>query len=280
MSGPSVKRQNINTAPLPGLTDPLSGFLGHILSNPTGSNPFINQFAFQPSDLQRQTGDAYSNLLNGTTNAQTAFNSARGAIESQLQGVPGMDILNASQPIFQRNMQLGADTLRQAGPRFASNTERLVGEQGQKAIQDYNLFSQNVMESGRARQLAAAGMLGQLGQGADASILANLTGAGGFANQLGSMQQQGQGMQMNYLQNLMGMIGNLGAGPAALVNKPGGFANAMQAIGTIGGLGVAAFRPGGMGGGGAVAPAFQPGPTPNTSMMPFGWNGYQPGMWR
>ena len=50
----------------------------------------------QPASLNQQLSNTYMNQLGGQR--------------------PGMDVVNAAQPIFQRNMQQGADTLRQAGP--------------------------------------------------------------------------------------------------------------------------------------------------------------------
>ena len=162
----------------------------------------------------------------------------------QINGPAGQDVLSAAQPIFQRNLQLGADTLRQSGPRFNSNTERLIGDQGNKALQDFNLFSQNVIESGRNRQLNAAQTYGGLAQGADNSYNQLLQGAGGFANQM-----QGQQLNSNtaLIQALLGLSGQAGIGPAALVNHPGGFANVMKAIGT--GVGVGSLAAGMFGGG-------------------------------
>lgn len=199
MSGPSTKRTDINSASLPGLTDPLQGLLKGFLQ----SGGQLPSTMGQPSALQQQSSNAFSNLLN--------------------QGNPGAGVIDAAQPIFQRNLQLGADTLRQAGPRFASNTERLVGNQGTQAMQDFNLFQQNVLQQGQQQQLA------------------NLMGAGNFAN-AGAAQQQA------LIQQLLGMSGSLGAGPAVLQQNKGGLANIFSALGTAANLGNAfggMFKPSG-----------------------------------
>lgn len=172
--------ERVDSSPFPSLQRPANDFLQGFFNNPQGFTQGLNQ----PSALQSHVGNTFSQLVNGPSASQRAFDTALPGIQQQLSGMPGQDILDASQPIFQRNMQMGADTLRQAGPRFNSNTERLIGEQGNRAMQDYNLFSQNVMESGRSRQLQAAQVLGFLGGGADSANLANLQGAGSFANQM------------------------------------------------------------------------------------------------
>ena len=164
MGGPKPQRLDPNlTAPDPSLRGPSSNLLQGFLQNPgsLGNSIFGGEGGFAQ----------FLQSLQQPGSAQQAFNTALPGLQAQLTGDPGADILKAATPIFNRNLQQGADTLRQAGPRFASNTERLVGQQGQQAMQDFNLFSQNVMESGRNRQIAAAGMLGQLGQGADQSTL-------------------------------------------------------------------------------------------------------------
>lgn len=157
----------------------------------------------------------------------------------QINGPAGQDILNASNPIFARNLQLGADTLRQSGPRFNSNTERLVQMQGNQALQDYNLFAQNVMESGRARQLQAAQTYGGLAQGADNSLNQLLSGAGGFAN---TMQGQQLGATTSNIHDLLGLLGQAGIGPAVLTQHPGTWANINSTLGSLGGLVTAAKK--------------------------------------
>lgn len=181
--GPSTTRENINSAPLPGLTNPLQNLLQGFLQS--GQLP---QGMGQPSDLQRQSSNAFGNLLN--------------------QGNPGTGVIDAAQPVFQRNLQLGADTLRQAGPRFNSNTERLIGNQGNQAMQDFNLFQQNVLQQGQQQQLA------------------NLVGAGNFGNQM-------QGQQQALISQLLGMSGQLGAGPAVLQQHAGTFDQLMKGLGTV-----------------------------------------------
>ena len=182
----------------------------------------------QPASMNQQLSNVYMNQLG--------------------QQNPGMDVVNAAQPIHQRNVQQGADMLRQAGPRFASNTERLVADQGQKANQDFNLFQQQVLESGLQRQLQAAGQAGQFSLGQ-------------------------QGLNQQAFQNMFGNAFGAGVASPALIQNPGGFANAMNVLGTVGGI-ASNFIPGGavanaargaFGGGGGGQPS------------PFGGNqGFQP----
>lgn len=232
MGGPKIKRVDPKlTAPDPTLRDPSSDFLKSFLNNPGG----ITSLLPPTSMLQQQTGNAWGNFLNQQNQATNAFNQANPFLTGLLNKTPGQDVLAAATPIFNRNLQQGADTLRQAGPRFASNTERLVGQQGQQAMQDFNLFSQQVMQQGINQQLQGAGILGQLGQGADQSTLGGLQGASQFA--LGE-----QGNMMQFLGPLMQqMFGTaFGAGgmtqPGTLYEKKPWWQQALNAGSQIAGM--------------------------------------------
>ena len=199
MSGPSVKREGVSTAPIESLGGPTAEFLQNLLKNPAGT--FGNLAPV--SDLQRQVSATFQGILQSK-----AF---------------GQDVISAARPGFEENLQRSADILRQSGPRFASTTERLVGEQSRRSIQDFNLFQQQVLESGQNRQLQA------------------LLGAGQFT--LG-----GQGQQLSALLPLLQTA--LGAGGAAsgpiITEQPGGLANILGVLGTAGGL-AANLIPGGGG---------------------------------
>lgn len=238
MSGPKHERlPNSLTDPSPGLRGPAESALQNFLGNP---NSYLAGFSgSQPSALQTQLGNTFAQLLGNPSQGQTA-NSL-----DQILGVnPGMDILGAAQPIFNRNLQTGADILRQSGPRFASNTERLVGEQNQKALQDFNLFGQNVLQAGRAQQFS------------------NLFNIGQFANQ---QQSQIQQFQQPIIQQLLGtsfQAGGLTQQPTVIEKKPWwqqaiGAATAVAPLAAApftGGASLAAYGIPGVGGGG-VAPA-------------------------
>ena len=150
MSGPSVQREGVSTAPIESLGGPTAEFLRALLQDPSQA---FQGFA-PTSDLQRQVGASFQALL-------------------QNQSF-GQDVITAALPGFQENLQRGADVLRQSGPRFASTTERLVGEQGRRSLQDFNLFQQQVLEQGRNRQLQGllgAGQFALGGQGQQLSAL-------------------------------------------------------------------------------------------------------------
>lgn len=222
MSGPSTKREDINAAPIPGLTPNIQNLLQQFSQ---GQNPF--QQWGQPSGLQQQAGNIWGNYLSQPSGLQRTTDQFQ-----QIYGNASPEgVIGAAQPIFQRNLQLGADTLRQAGPRFASNTERLVQEQGQRGIQDFNLFAQQAQESARNQQLQA--LMGQTGaqQGA-------FGGFGGFANQ---MQGQQLGFQQNLFNQLFGGLLNSGIGPAVLTQNPGSRQAILQAMGQLGGSAIGAF---------------------------------------
>src|SRR3990167_3684447 len=208
---PAPKRLDPNlTVPAPELRNPSIDFLRSFMQNPQS----FSQGLLPPtSALQQQTSDVWSNFLSQPNAATRANQQANPFLTNLLSSTPGQGVLDAATPIFNRNLQQGADTLRQAGPRFNSNTERLIANQGQQAMQDFNLFSQQVMQQGINQQLQGAGLLGTLGTGADQSTLAGLTGAGGFAN-----QQQGQIMQ--FLGPLMSQFFGAGFTGGGLNQQP------------------------------------------------------------
>jgi hypothetical protein len=250
------------------------------------NNPqqFMQNFAQPTSSLQQQTGNLWGNFLSQPSAQQRAMEQASPALLQQLQGTPGQGVLNAASPIFQRNLQQGADILRQSGPRFNSNTERLVADQSGKAMQDFNLFTQNVMESGLQRQIGAAGTLGQLAQGVDQNQLAGLQGAGNFANQM-------QGNQMNLIGPLLQQMFGAAFGgggiqtPATLQETKPWWQQGLGALGQIGSIAAQAksgglfgggnnnYGQGSLFGGGGNGP-YQGGPTFNP--QPFMYNGWQP----
>lgn len=214
MSGPSTTRANVNTAPLPGLTGDVESLLQGFLQNPQQA---VQGF-FPQGRLQQQIGNTFSQLLSG-------FQGQGGGsdfLNSLLSG--GQGVIDAAQPVFQQNLQTSTDLLRQAGPRFASGTNRQVQDLSQRSLQDFNLFQQQVLESGKNRQLQA--------------LLGGLGGASQF-----SLGQSGQ--QQGIFQQLLGGAFNLGTGPAVLQQNPGTFSDILGVAGTLGGLGLGALGIGG-----------------------------------
>lgn len=244
-SGPSTKQQATGqqTAPMPGLYNPLQNLLQGVLG---GQNPFAQ--SYQPSALQQQAGASYQNAV---TNQSNGLQDLMGKLNSGYGGIMNSNsyqgILDASQPVFQRNMQMGADTLRQAGPRFNSNTERLVGQQGQQAMQDYNLFANQAFQQSQQNQLGAMNGLAQGTLGGYNSMGNLLSGFGNYAN-----QQAGQGLQQNQMNNqilsqLLGIAGGLGAGTPIYQQDPGWFSQLLK-LGSAGANIYGASQMGGMGG--------------------------------
>lgn len=207
----------------------LQGFL----KNP---NEFFNMLTGGQAGLNQQLSNTYMNML-GKQN-------------------PGADVVNAAQPIFNRNLQQGADIQRQAGPRFASNNERLISDQQGKSIQDFNLFAQQAMESGLNRQLQAASQAGQFS--------------------LGQSQLNSQNFQ-----NMFGQAFEAGIGAPIFQQNPGLFQNIMQTIGTVGGV-ASGFMP--FGRGNTTQPntggSFQPQPMGGFRPPTFGSSFGQGSGWR
>lgn len=121
--------------------------------------------------LQQQGLGIFANLLNQPTAAQRAFEAQGGAT-----GQFGQDILNAYNPIYERNLGNQIASVYNQGPRFSSGAQLQADRLREQALQDYNLFAKQTLESGRARQIQAA-------IAADQSQQALLSGAGQFATQ-------------------------------------------------------------------------------------------------
>lgn len=246
MTGPSTQQlpqSRAETALGGGPTDLINQILGgqgNLLEN---LQNILGNFGAQPSALNQQLGQTLGQLTdpNRQTAAQQTFNVALPQVQQQLAGGFGQDILSAATPIFNRNLQQAADITRQSGPRFAGSTQRLVSEQGGRAVQDFNLFSQNVLESGRARQLQALDVLGRLGSGADVSQLGLLQTAGQFGLGQQQLGQQGLNTQAQLLQQILG-AGFFGGGVTrtpGFEQRPGSFGQIVGGIGTLGALAAA-----------------------------------------
>jgi hypothetical protein len=191
-------------------------------------------------------GNSFSQLLRGPTSQEQAFNLTLPQIMAQLTGVPGMDVVNAANPIFQQNLGDALARQRQfGGPRFAAESGRQSRELEQRSLQDFNLFQQQVFESGRQRQLQAAGVLGQLGGGADASRLGIAQGAGGFALGEQQLNLQSQQMQQALMQMLLTQAFTAGGFNAAPIisQNPGFFQELMKGFGSAGALATSLKRP-------------------------------------
>jgi len=190
-------------APFPELSNPAQAYLGAFLNQyltPAGSGPG----AVQPTDpfnwrdigtgklgqkmQARQTGQPVGGQTLAGTPTQNPFNQAIQEQFLTLMGQnTGQDVIAAAEPVFQRQLQFIRE---QAPSRF--NTA-FMGEQG-RALQDFNLFQQQVLESGLNRQLAATQGAGQFGlglSGMDLQQLMAALGAGGAFSAPGVVNDPG-----------------------------------------------------------------------------------------
>jgi hypothetical protein len=120
----------------------------------------------------------------------------------------GEGVLQAYQPIFQRNLQDALATQREQGPRFSSGQDLLGMQTSQRALQDYNAFAQNVLQQGQQTKLQAMLGQGQLqGQLLQQLLGALFTGGGINAAPIYNVQP-GMGQQ------LLGLAGTIGGGLA------------------------------------------------------------------
>jgi hypothetical protein len=187
---------------LPGFTQ--QGF-GGMFGQGTQNNA-AGQLANRPSPLAGQPGG-----LGGATafgNMQGAFGSPLSpGISNTLQQFasgpnPGMGVVNAYQPIFQRNLATAMDT----GPRFSSGNDLLRTQ----AMNDYNMFAQQALLGGQQQQIGAALGLGGLQNQAQLPLMQQLLGAlftGGGINS-GPIYNVSPG----FGQQMLGLVGSIAGG--------------------------------------------------------------------
>jgi len=207
MGGPKTKRlDNSMTAPQPGLTGPSLNILQSIFGGQGGAagggmgqrNPMAGGTPPQMGGGQMGGmggGGAYGNMQNilGMGAGQQALAQLAGGGGMQA----GQNVLNAYQPLFQRNLDMISG---QPGARFSSGNDLMR----QRALQDYNAFAGNTMLQGQQQGLQAAlGLGGMQGQQMQ-QLLATLFGGGGMTTPAAIQQTPGLGQQ------LMGLGGTLG----------------------------------------------------------------------
>lgn len=218
------------------------GQIGQGGASPTGSS-VMDQILQQ---LAQGTASGQRNLQSmgqGVNFSGSVDPTAQAALQGLAQNNPGMGVLQALNPAFQRNLAQ-AD---QVGGRFG--TANALGRQ--TATDNYNQLAQQALQQGASQQMQAASSLGQLGNEANNQTLQGLLGGGNLAlnansqlanQQLGATGQAinaNQGLNQNILQALsqlggftlagqaqqgqnLGNAGQLGLGQGALQNNTAG----------------------------------------------------------
>lgn len=195
----------------PGALGTLQGVFGQ---GGPGIGDRLNQmFGLQGTGLQQQGLAEFARLLGQPTAAQQVFQAQGGA-----KGSFGQDILNVAQPLWQRNLNDQIAMIQGQGPRFSSGADLQSQQLRQRGLQDFDLYAQQVLEAGRARQTAAA-------TAADTSGLNLLQGAGNFAT-------GAQAPQLQLLQLLLPYLfqGGLSQG---VITGPSVFGQIAQAAGAV-----------------------------------------------
>lgn len=223
--------------------------------NPAGQpqmSPYANSLlqsvfaGFGPSATGAQrSGTGFGGLLQrfgqnplGTPTGSPGMSTNAGGLLgqlSQIEGLPswqnfgGQQVLDAAQPLFQRNLQNALSLQRESGPRFSSGQDLLGMQTSQRALQDFNLFAQDVLQRGQQTQLQALAAQ----QNALAPLLQTLFKSGGFDS--GPIYNVSPGLGQQFL-GLLGQVGGAFAG--GLGSRPtgptpdsmGGLAGAMGPI--------------------------------------------------
>lgn len=196
MTGPKITR--LDTTPQPSL-NPIAldflksafgpGYSGGSITPSSAANPTTAAQTFQ----QMFTNPALSDILGGKPSGEF-----------------GQSVLAAAKPVFADNLKTALATQRQSGPRFSSGQDLLAGQTSQKALNDFNLFSQQVLQQGQQTQLQAAlGQLPIMGE-----VLKALFQGGGINSAPGFIQSP------SALQQFTELLA-AGAGIALGLKKPG-----------------------------------------------------------
>ncbi len=182
-SGPDVTSINPNTEPVQQVGNAAGDFFSQLFQS---GNPFTAGINGGGQALATQAGQ----------NPQgQALQSLLGILGG---GGAGQNVINAAQPVFEQNLQSSLGQLSNFAPgRFSTAAEQQGVGLAQNALQDFNLFQQQVLQQGQQTDIAAAqGILGpfaqMLGIGAgfgaqnpiESFIQPQGPGLGGFLGQL------------------------------------------------------------------------------------------------
>lgn len=196
------------------------------------------------SGLQRQSMGGISQYLNQPAPEQRAFDMSQGALQGILGGKPGQGVMDALQPMFDRNLAQ-AD---QQGGRFGSGNAIMRSN----ALNDFNLLGAQAAQHGQDTQLQAAQILGMLGGQAGQNPFSRMMGAYGVG---ANDAQQGDLETQRRLQ-LMSMLFGGAQGVAfnnPIVQTQGASPGLGGVLGGLLGTGLGAFAGGaGSAAGGAV----------------------------
>lgn len=164
--------------------------LPDLSGDPTGRlEGFFGKLGVPTSDLQRQSLGGIQQYLAAPPPEQKAL----GALDKILTQNPGQGMLDALQPRFQQNLSAA----NQQGPRFSSGNELLRA----RAVDDYNLLSQQAMQQGVQQQLQAAQLSSLLGN----SIFDRLSSAYGIGQQEANQGDIATQRRLGILMNLLGV---------------------------------------------------------------------------
>lgn len=141
------------------------GFRGQGISQAQNLLPLLGALAQgqNVSGLQRMGTNSLSQFLSQPAPEMRALEISLPALQAQLSGSPGQQVLGPLQQVFNRNLtdQLQATSASAPG-RFSSGLLEQQGRLRERSMQDFNLLASQVLEQGLARQLQAASTLGLL----------------------------------------------------------------------------------------------------------------------
>ncbi len=179
LTRPSINQVDPNTPTAQGVQSGFADLLGELMGGfDVGSGG--------ASDLQRMGTDAIGALLNANPEQQVLDQLSPGLMDIFGRNTAEA-VGEAAFPLFQRSLQEGIGTLASSAPsRFSTAFDQQGIGLGQRAIQDFNLLTQQAFQQNVGNQLGAAGLLGTLaGQAGEGAF-----GRAATATQLGTAATQ------------------------------------------------------------------------------------------
>jgi len=191
-----------NTAADPYGPDGTNAWLGNGFgSGQTGGSSVNNQPGNAISGATGGLGmdNIFGNLLSQNPEVQTYNNANSFLGENIFSQNPGQGIMDALEPVFQRNLQFGLGQMANRAPSVSTSAMQLEGtDLTRQALQDFNLLGAQSMQQGVNQQLSGLPTLGGLSNQAGMNPMNRALGVGNLA--LG-----GRGQDLQNQQSLLNM---------------------------------------------------------------------------
>jgi len=126
--------------------------------------------------------DIFSGLLSQNPEGQT-FDLANNLLgQNFFDQNPGQGVIDALEPVFQRNLSFGLGDLANRAPSVSNSAMQLEGtDLTRQALQDFNVLGAQALQQGLSQQLSGLGTLGTLAGQAGQNPMTRALGVGNLA---------------------------------------------------------------------------------------------------